>query len=346
MITTMKCWQRKQQQENDNNNSEQNVRRCCCVRKGRSIYDVFVMFGIAVILIAIAVVLMKMKLDQHRTTVAHKNNDHTSLRGPTNNDTSTDISTFLPSDEIKVLFVGNSMMSRNDCPGLVKKVIEAAGVPIVSTQVCLRSGATLTSIWNNNQDCIKYQFANKVDYVVMNDQSQGPARQSSRDATIRTIQNYYAPLFNSNDNGNVNSQPPIAIIIQTPAYREEGIQDSDDLGSFDEFTNALAEGVRQYRRAFSSLLSRGARIAPVGEAFRSIRYNDPTMYQKLYLEDGFHLSPHGTWLQSCILFITMFQQRPSSSYDKQWINRSGGELPESDEATKLIQVACDITALC
>jgi hypothetical protein len=38
-------------------------RQCCCSQKGRSIWDVIVMFGIAFILIATGVVFMKMKLD-------------------------------------------------------------------------------------------------------------------------------------------------------------------------------------------------------------------------------------------------------------------------------------------
>jgi hypothetical protein len=308
-----------------------------CSRKDRSMWDVLVMFGVASVLCSIAVVLLKLKQNrvQGPSKVA-KSNSTTYIFNET--------SSTLPSQNVHLLFIGNSMLIKNDCPGLVQTLLDQSAVGGVTTKKCLRGGATLTSIWSNDRSCIENEFSNTVDFVIMNDQSQSPARQSSRSASIQTIQAQYAPLFNSNGRG--ASRPPVPVIIQTPAYHEVGIQGSSDLGDFDQFTNAMAEGVLQYRKAFNKLLNKGARIAPVGEAFRAIRNSDPTMFNKLYASDGFHLSPHGTWLQACIIYITCFLEKPTTNYNARWISPSNGNVPNADDAERLLGVACAVTGSC
>jgi hypothetical protein len=310
------------------------MKSCCCnrscSRKDRTIWDAVILVGIASALCSVAVILLKLR-EQHQFT-----NPSTPFNNNNNNGTNNmnETTSELASQNIRIIFIGNSMMSRNDCPGVVSGIIRQAGNTLTST-VCLRNGATLSSIWNNDRGCFEGQFSsNTINYVVMNDHSQSPARSSSRAATVNILKSKYAPLFNTNGGG--TSRPPIPILIQTPAYRQEGIQDSGDLGSFDQFTNLLSEGLRQYRKALSSLLSSGSRVAAVGDAFRVVRNKDRAMFDKLYNSDNFHLSPHGTWLQSCMIYITAFNKRPSTSTAK---------ISKTDAET-LLQIACDVTGGC
>ena len=120
---------------------------------------------------------------------------------------------------------------------------------------------------------------------------------------------------------------PIPVIIQTAAYRFKGVQNSSDIGDFDNFTDAVAYGVREYQQSFNDVLfseirmkssslynttveNRGARIAPVGEAYRYLRRTSPTLFEKLYQYDNFHPSGYGTWLEACVIYITCFRQEP------------------------------------
>jgi hypothetical protein len=327
------------------------------------------------------VVVFKVRSKNVRSTSTSSNSNISDLSNttaaPSNETYSNDIPPL-----VHMVYFGNSMLLKNDCTGVVDKMIEHATAIMynqsskVISQTCLRKGATLTSLWDHDCDIVndfvvtrrnrtkkaKDQFKETLhdwDFVIMNDQSQGPARESSRSMSIETIKTKYANLFMLN----VDSTTPIPIIIQTPAYRIRGVMDTSDLGDFDNFTNAVAEGVREYQQAFDEVLyenpvarssgseldlqNRGARIAPVGEAYRWIRTNDHDLYKKLYLQDDFHPSPYGTWLQACIIFITCFHQRPPE-YSLDWLPSDFGpkEVPNAKEGAELLQVACDVTGHC
>merc|ERR1719297_433781 len=75
------------------------------------------------------------------------------------------------------------------------------------------------------------------DYVIMNDYSQGPARNDSRMDAINTIKNNYAPL--------IQDVKAIPVLMMTAAYRAP-VKNSSDLGSVEEFTNLLYEGYQLY----------------------------------------------------------------------------------------------------
>lgn len=296
------------------------------------------------------------------------------------------------SEQLHMVYFGNSILYANDCPGLIQKmIIEKASSSSSSSdnvnstklqliqETCLRGGATLTSLWddgdpskqcdllqqyvvedNNDDDIAQFQANELVDwdFVVFNDQTQEPARLVGRAMSSGTIRTKYGPLLLHTN----RPTPPIPVIIQTAAYRVENVQGSDDLGTFDEFTNALWDGVKEYQSTFNRVLfgstqpeklndneflnTYGARIAPVGEAFRYVRTSDTTLYDKLYSNDNYHPSPYGTWLQACIVFITCFQQRPPA-FNPNWMSLSShhDDVPSTEEAAILVDVACNVTGL-
>lgn len=143
------------------------------------------------------------------------------------------------------------------------------------------------------------------DFVVLNDYTQGPAREASRRQTERALREHYAPCLLKNSSSNNDVSTTTVILIQTPAYRVPGIKDSADLGGFAAMTDRLAHGLRSYQAALRSAGIVHCRVAPVGEAYRYLHDTNRPLWHKLYHRDDFHPSPHGTWLQACVLFCTM-----------------------------------------
>ena len=150
------------------------------------------------------------------------------------------------------------------------------------------------------------------DYVVINDHTQGPAREESRKATQQILLDKYLPLII--DNG------ATLIIIETAAYRYPGVHGSEDLGSTQDFQQKIRQGVQSYIHALRTKLPETIqpRMAPVGTAFLHVHEDNNKVWESLFDPfDHFHPSPSGTFLQGCVLHWTMFDSPPP--------------LPRSDE---------------
>ena len=81
--------------------------------------------------------------------------------------------------------------------------------------------------------------------MVLNDHTQGPARDESRRQSLEVLLEKYLPLIYEN-----KSTP---IIIETAAYRYPGINHSEDLGKTPrEFQERVREGVLSYVEALRS----------------------------------------------------------------------------------------------
>uniref|UniRef100_A0A6T6G1X6 Uncharacterized protein n=1 Tax=Craspedostauros australis TaxID=1486917 RepID=A0A6T6G1X6_9STRA len=104
----------------------------------------------------------------------------------------------------------------------------------------------------------------------------------------------------------------IVIFLQTPAYRDT-VQGCDDLGTFEAFTDRVLAGYQSYVDALSPLR---AEIAHVGMAYRHVRQTNVDLWRRLYAPDDFHPSPHGTWLQACVLYYSIWgaHDRPPLRY--------------------------------
>jgi hypothetical protein len=181
----------------------------------------------------------------------------------------------------------------------------------------------------------------------------------------------------------------VVIFIQTPAYKLVNMRGTEDLGSFEEFTERVAQGVSQYAHLMQherdSWLGRQrrrqqqqhenededatksdgndndacCRVAPVGQAYQWIHETNVALWEKLYSWDNFHPSPHGTWLQACILHCTMtkrvvpadetcpmlLQQLDNATWWKSWSrlmqppDEGPLPLPTRQEALELLRVA-------
>jgi hypothetical protein len=260
-------------------------------------------------------------------------------------------------------FFGNSFLYYNDSPRLIQQMVESAGY-YTEQDSCLRGGSSITSIWENGCTFTSNTGPESVedllsaegnwDFVIIDDNTQGPARDSSRERSISTLTEDIVPLLWNND----YTRHSIPILIQTPAHRHRGVAGSSDLGSFYSFSDLVAKGVRKYKQAIDAEFTNYdyedlTRIAPVGEAFRWLRVNDFDLFDKLYSWDDIHPSPYGTWLQACVIFCTCFPDDIIPKYNPEWWDLSRYmmpvsddgvdlDLPSKDDASKLRRVARDV----
>lgn len=275
---------------------------------------------------------------------------------------------------IKVAFVGNSILFFNDCPRLVQQMLETNFATVIQNS-CLRGGASLVSLWKDGNGMHKvYRHADgsfhddvgaptvkalfeqdQWNFVILNDQTQAPCRQSTKQATKKILEEQYAALLEASG--------ACPIFLQTAAYREKGLEKSDDLGDFEEFSDRLQVGYREYAQfirtqSSSSTALLPCRVAPVGEAVRWLYRHDPALWQKVYAPDGFHFSPLGTWLEACVLYCTLIHEFPPDLDPAWWNNcrrvvRSNKVVvleekddddalvyPTEEEASELRRVAC------
>ena len=235
----------------------------------------------------------------------------------------------------QVAFIGNSIQYFNDTPRFLVRLSRQAGsITTIHQDSCFRGGVNLVELWEQGNGMLKHGFAseaavsgtddngNKIydvgaatveeliarkewDFIVINDHTQGPARVETRDATIDILTRRYAPL--------IAKSRAVSIIIETPAYRLEGINNSHDLGTTKEFQHKVREGVQKYLEVLKLELPQSIppRIAPVGTAYSHIRENNFELWEQLFDSyDSFHPSPKGTFLQGCVLFYTMFSNLP------------------------------------
>jgi len=245
-------------------------------------------------------------------------------------------------EKIKMACLGNSIQYYNDCPRLLERIFWEAGFTDAKQDSCLRGGASLPSLWtkgngmrnkfatpnalisNNNSTSEEPSYDigapsvqallenDSFDFAILNDHTQSPAREESRDKTLRALEQDYAPLLLQSS--------IVPIFIQTAAYRIPEIRGTEDLGSsFEEFQALLEEGYEQYKQQMdvffeqqdnnnntnSSSLVLKAHIAPVGLAYQELYHSNPELWTRLYQTDDFHPSPHGTLLQAYVIFLTV-----------------------------------------
>lgn len=270
--------------------------------------------------------------------------------------------------QIKIGFLGNSILYFNDCPRLLEQMLQTK-YSTVYQDSCLRPYVSLSGLWEKGNGMQKV-FGNHPnaeqgdgrpadigsptvqdllsrlqrkshetrDYVILNDHSQYPARPETCTETQTALRQHYGPMFSS-------LKSIIPVFLQTCAYRKH-VNNSDDLGSVKEFTRKVKEGYLEYVKTLEEAVP-NILLAPVGDAFLFLHEQNKDLWSKLFDEDNFHPSPHGTWLQACVLYCTIVQE-PPPSYQSKWFSKSRHmQHPEklfisSQEAEELRLVACKV----
>lgn len=143
----------------------------------------------------------------------------------------------------------------------------------------------------------------KWDYVVMNDDLQSPGLSESRQKSLGILMSTYAGWFAQTGS--------IPVFLDTPAYWT-AFQNMSSFVNVPTFTSMTYEGYREYAGLLGSLLPAAQKplIAPVGIAFLAVWEDDYEMWTKLFHYDEVNVSPHGTFLQGCVVHHTLFGHLP------------------------------------
>jgi hypothetical protein len=275
-----------------------------------------------------------------------------------------------PGSSISVAHLGNSIQYYDDLPRLLEHLLQTR-FETVRQNSCLRGGATLPSLFENgNGMANKFSSRPEVawlpgeeqydigaptvkalltspplgqawDFVIMNDNTQSPARPEKKEESLEALRTKYLPLLKSQGYSGEPNQDCILsttiLFLQTAAYKST-VKDSADLGTFDEFTSKLKSGYYQYvdlireeGKGGDGSICLDARIAPVGLAYQYIKdqYGQDT-WAKLYALDDFHPSPHGTFLEACVLYCAITNEYPPEHDVAWWKTARYMQPPETD----------------
>ena len=193
------------------------------------------------------------------------------------------------------------------------------------------------------------------DYVVLNDQTNTPAMSEEREKSEQVLKYVYAPYFNR------MKARPVLLMTHAYAYNASVDFDSDYDDTWQDvptFTSALYYGYQRYADTLSDALpqSQAPLIAPAGLAFLTVWEENRDMWEKLFFVDGFHPTPHGTFLIGCVLYATLYQKMPANIPDdvgNLWSrarrmhigqqNDYNMPIPTRDEAIYLASIAKRVT---
>jgi len=161
-------------------------------------------------------------------------------------------------------------------------------------------------------------------YVIMNDQTVYPGIASKRNKSLQILQQVYVDMFKD-----AGVRP---VFLVTHGYYKAGYNNEDDddgvdaaadddddgvysiLGDISEFTSRIWYGYQSYYELLSEMLptSQQPVLVPAGLAFLMVYEENYDLWVQLFYDDGFHPSPHGTYLIGCCLYAALFGRKPPS----------------------------------
>jgi hypothetical protein len=180
---------------------------------------------------------------------------------------------------LRILWIGNSYTYVNDLPRTLTLLSLAAGenrVPAITT--VLRGGQFLRGHMARKD--MAALMAKGWDYVVLQDQSLAPIQQPD------TVLHYGTQL------GTMAKQAGAKVLLYVTWPRRDTPQTAGTILSV-------------YTRLAQSL---GATLVPVGPAWMAMRDEAPAT--DLYIEDGSHPSPIGTYIAASVFYGVLYGKSP------------------------------------
>ena len=234
---------------------------------------------------------------------------------------------------MRVLFIGNSYTYYNDLPAMLEGFVQAlAPGKRLQTSSVLMGGATLESHWKRGQARTLIRDGS-WNYVVLQEQSLLGGLRINGVAHMNDPAERFLPY------GRLFAQEVKAAGARPVFYMTWSRK--ADMPAQEVLTHAYASLAREQQGVLS----------PVGLAWQRVRRERPEL--ELYVEDGHHPAPAGTYLAACVLFTSLFHQpclgAPSTLTGAPWTetgfdtSRTGTvvALPE-DTARYLQQVGSEV----
>ncbi|GMI19389.1 hypothetical protein TeGR_g5204, partial [Tetraparma gracilis] len=222
-------------------------------------------------------------------------------------------------------FLGNSLIYYNDLPSLLSPLLPH------SAHLCLRGGCSLTTLLSKGarhpltghalHETVAGLFnGRRFDFVVMNDHSQAPARDETREESLASLRSTYAPQLASS-----GATP---VLMATWSYRVPA-KNSEDLGDVPEFTAKLAAGVAEYAALLASLLpsSQAPVVANWGAAALLVHRERRELWERLYDEDNYHPALLGSQLLARVIYVAVFGAEKGRERRDQEVGGGGDDEP-------------------
>jgi hypothetical protein len=190
----------------------------------------------------------------------------------------------------RILFIGNSYTYVNDLPGMFAQLARS-GKHTVETRTLAPGGWSLTDHVKdkNTQPTIQSE---KWDYVVLQEQSEIPAFEQSRETSMYPAARTLIRMIETN-----GSKP---LLFMTWAHR-----DGDPVhgyADYDSMQNQIIAGYLTIAR------EQGIPAVPAGYAWWGVRKQYPEI--ALWQADGSHPDKNGTYLTACVFYAAIFRESP------------------------------------
>lgn len=184
-----------------------------------------------------------------------------------------------PSRELTILFVGNSLTSVNDVPGLVRRIGEAEGQRVQTWSVTTDDFG-LPQHWEDGR-AARELIRRRPAFVVL---QQGPSALPESRVVLREFAARFARA--AADAG----ATPALYMVWPSAQRS---------GDFERV-------IESYTLAAKDI---DAVLLPAGAAWREAWKTDPRL--ALYGADGFHPSEKGSWLAALVIYCGLTGRAPA-----------------------------------
>lgn len=160
------------------------------------------------------------------------------------------------------------------------------------------------SYYYYRQEQYELKGAPQFDFVVINDRTRSPARLETRNIALQVLNTTYIPWLQE------TAATPIFVV--TYGY-DTPYRDMSGLVDVPTFTSLTYGGYEQYAALIEKSLppEQKPRLAPVGLAFLMVWEENFALWERLFHIDQIHASPHGTFLQGCVVHHTMFGRLPT-----------------------------------
>jgi len=228
-----------------------------------------------------------------------------------------------PPRPVRILFLGNSYTYFNNLPEILTKLAEAGGQARVEAAMIAPGGWRLKDHWEKGEARPTLQAA-AWDVVALQDQST-LGLNYYLDGLVRIAGDQVFRPFAEKWIAEIRGAGATPMLYLTWA-RKATPQDQAALTS-------------AYMRAAKDF---GARVAPVGLAWESLRRDQPGL--ELYYADGSHPSAAGSYLAACVFYAAVFHRSPEGLPAKISgipVNLETAK-PEPERTAVLVDLAADL----
>ena len=204
-----------------------------------------------------------------------------------------DLGVVPPKDTTKVLCIGNSFTYYCSCPSLLKEIAWCEG-HYLDVAAALKGGRNFDHHLRLNITADAIQKGG-YDLAIMQDQSQGPARLAQDKETFGKSLECAVELSEKIK----AASPQVKFMVESTWAYSGKKKDYGEFGDYKTFDKLTFKGATMMAKAIGD-----AKVSRIEAAFALVREERPDI--NLYSSDLKHQSLLGSYLKSCVNYLTIF----------------------------------------